>query len=288
VRTAWEQAQLCLAACGSLGSAEPAILSISQFWGTQTQWLRLDELASRHCHLYPVEYTALTSWLSLLETQQFERSAAASRPSVVTEGGSEFFDILPQRCHSAAGNAEMLADLSGLEQTLQSATSVEIKRHERLRCPPCIRGQISGVQPHEQLVLRCIPQDGLPGVEISAITDQQLVEYLCQHRAVFPCPRSDEDFLPVECLFPFCAVVHPYLYSQEYVVVCREVGIQAYTMSIRGSHDPDRWRANTTQFGLPATRMEALVRNLTLQALTKLTNLYSTRYAALHSLQHAQ
>ena len=69
-----------------------------------------------------------------------------------------------------------------------------------------------------------------------------------------------------------------------------EVGIQTCTMGIRGSHDPDRWHANLTQFGLPATRMEALpvVRNLTLQALTELTNLYSTRYAALHCLQHAQ
>ncbi len=67
-----------------------------------------------------------------------------------------------------------------------------------------------------------------------------------------------------------------------------EVGIQTYTMGIRGSHDPDRWRANLTLLGLPATRMEALVRNLTLQALTELTNLYSTRYAALHCLQHAQ
>ncbi len=69
-----------------------------------------------------------------------------------------------------------------------------------------------------------------------------------------------------------------------------EVGIQTYTMGIRGSHDPDRWRANLTQLGLQATRMEALVRNLTLQvqALTELTNLYSTQYAALHRLQHAQ
>ena len=80
----------------------------------------------------------------------------------------------------------MLTDLSGLEQTLQCESSVEIKRYERLRCPPCIRGQISGVQPHEQLVLGCTPQDGLPVVDISAITDQQLVQYLCQHQAVFP------------------------------------------------------------------------------------------------------
>ena len=161
MRKAWEQAQLCLAACASLGSAEPAILLISQLRGTQTQWLRLDELANRHCHLSPVEHTALTLWLSLLETQQLERSAAASGPSEVTEEWSAFSDILPQRCHSAAGNAEMLTDLPRLEQTLQCETSVEIKRHERLRCPPCIRGLISGIQPYEQLVLRCIPHDGL-------------------------------------------------------------------------------------------------------------------------------
>jgi hypothetical protein len=67
-----------------------------------------------------------------------------------------------------------------------------------------------------------------------------------------------------------------------------EVGIQTYTMGIRGSHDPDRWHANLTRLGLPPSRREALVRNLTLQALTDLSNLYSIRYAALHHLQHAQ
>ena len=210
VRKLWEQAQLCLAACASLGSAEPAILLTSQLRGTQTQWLRLDELANRHCRLSPVEYAALTSWLSLLETQQLEKSTAASGPSEVTEDCSAFSDILPQQCHSAARNATMRTDLPRLE----CETSVGIKRQERLRCPPCIRGLISGIQPHEQLVLRCIPQVGLPGVDISAITDQHLVECLCQHRAVFPCPRSDEDILSVECLVPLRAVMHPYLFSQ--------------------------------------------------------------------------
>ena len=164
---------------------------VSQFRGTQTQWLRLDELANRHCPLSPVEHTALTSWSSPLETEQLERSTAASRASVLMEDGSEFFDILPQRCHSATRNATMLTDLP----RLGCETSMGIKRHERLRCPPCIRGLISGIQPHRQLVLLCIPQDGLPGVDIAAITDQQQVEYLCQHLAVFPCPRSDEDIL---------------------------------------------------------------------------------------------
>ncbi len=101
---------------------------------------------NRHCHLSPVEHAALTSWLSLLETQQLERSVAASRAPVVMEDGSEFFDILPKRSNSAAGNAEMLADLSGLEQALPSTTYLATKRQQRLRCPPCIRGQISGVK----------------------------------------------------------------------------------------------------------------------------------------------
>jgi hypothetical protein len=61
----------------------------------------------------------------------------------------------------------MLTDLSGLEQTLQCETSVEIKWSEQ-------------------------------GVDISAITNQQLVVYLFSHQAVFPCPRSDEDILSVE------------------------------------------------------------------------------------------
>ncbi len=58
-------------------------------------------------------------------------------------------------------------------------------------------------------------------VDISAITDQQPVEYLCQNRAVIPCPRSDRDILSVECPVPLHAVVHQYLFSQECVVVCR-------------------------------------------------------------------
>jgi hypothetical protein len=65
------------------------------------------------------------------------------------------------------------------------------------------------------------------------------------------------------------------------------VEIQAYTMGIRGSHDPDRWRANLNRFGLTAVRTEALIRDLTSQTLTELTNIYSVRYAALQNRQHA-
>jgi hypothetical protein len=75
VLVAWEQAQVCLAACAGLGNAEPAIRSISQFRGTQTQWLHIDVLASGHCHLTPLEHATITSWLSMTGSQQLEASA---------------------------------------------------------------------------------------------------------------------------------------------------------------------------------------------------------------------
>jgi hypothetical protein len=54
-----------------------------------------------------------------------------------------------------------------------------------------------------------------------------------------------------------------------------EVEIQIYTIGIHGSHDQDRWNLNLTRLGLPASPTEALIRDLTLQALTELTDLYS-------------
>ncbi len=65
------------------------------------------------------------------------------------------------------------------------------------------------------------------------------------------------------------------------------VEIQAYTMGIRGSHDPDRCSANLNQFGLTAARTETLIRDLTSQALVELTDIYSVRYAALQNRPHA-
>ena len=66
------------------------------------------------------------------------------------------------------------------------------------------------------------------------------------------------------------------------------VGIQTYTVGIRGSHDSDRWHANLGQLGMTASRAERLILDMVSQALTELTDLYSVRYAALQRLQHAQ
>jgi hypothetical protein len=220
VRSKWEQALLCLAACARLGNAESAILSISRFQGTQTQWLRSDELADRKCHLSPLEHTALTSRLSMLETPQLEMSAAASRTPIAMEDGNGFSSILSQRSHSAVRNAGKTADPYGLEQASPGTARAEAKWQDPINCPPSIQGQISGVKPHEQLVLQCTLQSGLPEVDISTISDQQLLEYLCQTRAVFSYPRNNEDILSVECLVPLRAVMHPYIFSQEYALVC--------------------------------------------------------------------
>jgi hypothetical protein len=48
-----------------------------------------------------MKHAALTSWLSMLENQQFEMSAAASRAPAAMEDGSKFFNILPKRSNSA-------------------------------------------------------------------------------------------------------------------------------------------------------------------------------------------
>ncbi len=60
-----------------------------------------------------------------------------------------------------------------------------------------------------------------------------------------------------------------------------EVGIQTFIVGIRGSYDPDRWYANLIRFGLTAIQTDSLMRELVLQTLTELAELYNVRYAAL-------
>ena len=67
-----------------------------------------------------------------------------------------------------------------------------------------------------------------------------------------------------------------------------EVDIQTYTVGIRGSHDPNRWHANLERLGMSAARADRLMQDMVSQALTELTDLYSTRYAALQRQQQAQ
>ena len=113
----------------------------------------------------------------------------------------------------------MNEDPDRVGRALPTRTCTDVMVPEHLRCPPCIRGQIVDTRPHDQLVLSCPLPDQPPDVDISSISDQQLVEYLCKSRAVFSYPRSDDDVLLVECLIPLREVVNPYLFSQEYVVV---------------------------------------------------------------------
>jgi hypothetical protein len=47
-------------------------------------------------------------------------------------------------------------------------------------------------------------------------------------------------------------------------------------------------RANLNRFGVTATWTADLIRDLTSQALTELTDIYMIHYAVLQSLQHAQ
>ena len=60
-----------------------------------------------------------------------------------------------------------------------------------------------------------------------------------------------------------------------------EVGIQTYTIGIRGSHDSDRWKANLNRLGVTGNRADRLLHDLVSQTLVELTDLYKVRYAAL-------
>jgi hypothetical protein len=79
----------------------------------------------------------------MLETQQFEMSAEASRSPVAMEDGSGFSNVLSQRSRSAVRDAEMTDHPSGLEQASPDTACAEAKRRDPQRCLSCIRGQIS-------------------------------------------------------------------------------------------------------------------------------------------------
>jgi hypothetical protein len=143
-------------ACAGLGNSEPAILLILQFRGTQTQWLRLDELASRLCHLTPLEHATITFWISRSGIQQFEVSAETSGAPVATEDDSGL-----QGSHVAVGTAGMHIDPVGLEQALPAETCMETVWRGHLQCPQCIRGQIIDVIQQDRLVLQCTLKDGI-------------------------------------------------------------------------------------------------------------------------------
>ena len=60
-----------------------------------------------------------------------------------------------------------------------------------------------------------------------------------------------------------------------------EVSILTFSLGIRGSYTPDRWTAQLNRLGLAGARVEKLMEGMVSQALTELTAIYSTRYAAI-------
>jgi hypothetical protein len=71
----------------------------------------------------------------------------------------------------------MNVDPVGLEQALPTKHCLETVGRGRLLRPPCIRGKIIEAKPHDQLDLQCALQVGLPEVDASTISDQQILEY---------------------------------------------------------------------------------------------------------------
>jgi hypothetical protein len=86
------------------------------------------------------------------------------------------------------------------------------------RTPPCIRGQIIGIDQHDHLLLESLLPMVTPDLDISDISDQLLAEYLCQTRSVFPFQQSEHVVTQVECLLPLRAVSSPRSHL-EYIIV---------------------------------------------------------------------
>ncbi len=65
-----------------------------------------------------------------------------------------------------------------------------------------------------------------------------------------------------------------------------EVSILTFSLGIRGSYIPHRWTVQLNRLGLVGARVEKLMEGMVSQALTELTAIYSTRYAAIQHKQH--
>ncbi len=116
VQLEWNQAQLCLKAYEGLGSAEPAVLSIFQLYGSQIQWMHLDELTSRQCHLSQSEYATLTSWISTVRSQTAKTSAEVSEipratADVAPYRSSQGVELLQQQRNCSAALRRQLKQL---------------------------------------------------------------------------------------------------------------------------------------------------------------------------------
>jgi hypothetical protein len=105
-----------------------------------------------------------------------------------------------------------LSDWDEPPRALPIRTCIDTVMRDHTRCPPCIRGQVIDTKPHDQLVLQYPLPYQLPKVDISSISDQQLLEYLCQNRAmIMSCwlnASTSRSSSPVPV-------------SQEYAGVCR-------------------------------------------------------------------
>ena len=197
VRNEWDQAQLCLKACGKLGSAEPAITSIRNFSDSQHQWLHVEALKKRKCHLTTPEHTALTSWLSMMTAQEM----CAAVPLAATSGG-----VQSEHPAQHVRRPKVLDPDPATHATVPTRT------------PPCIRGQIIGIDQHDHLLLKSLLPMVTPDLDISGISDQLLAEYLCQTRSIFPFQQSEHVVTQVECLLPLRAVSSPRSHP-EYIIV---------------------------------------------------------------------
>jgi hypothetical protein len=123
----------------------------------------------KRCHLTAPEHTALTSWLSMTTAPEMciEVSLEATSSGVQSEHPAQY--VRPQ----------VLDPDPATHATVPTRT------------PPCIRGQIIGIDQYDLLLKSLLPMV-TPDLDISDISDQLLAEYLYQTRSVFPLQQSEQ------------------------------------------------------------------------------------------------
>jgi hypothetical protein len=124
-----------------LGSAEPAILWTAHFSKRQHQWMPVEELKHRDCHLTAHEYKALTSWLLSAREQELD----TEMPLTTKDNGEQ----LVNPCLSGNDQQETDAAHDNFTSPVWSDQKLPSDRTPRgpWYSPPCIRGQITGLEP---------------------------------------------------------------------------------------------------------------------------------------------
>ena len=162
--------------------AQSRIWTTKQLRSPHGTWLQRDELSRWHCSLTVEEYSSLTSWMKVGNSQPTTTSAT---------------DLLV--------NDAALCHLSYDGSTWQQQVCTS---YILWSAPACIRGRQVALLDGVQVEMECLPDDSVSREQLlSEISDAQLVQHLCRSRAVFSFTADGTNYCQVECLTPYNPVL---------------------------------------------------------------------------------